>query len=77
RDVTGDIITQLDVGKLEETERPTLLLSIRSDDELPKSVEEYLKVGERQGLPERALIQQRKPWYKMEKREIPPLLFAY
>ena len=77
RDVTGDIITQLDVGKLEETERPTLLFSISSDDELPKSVEEYLKVGEKQGLPERALIQQRKPWYKMEKREIPPLLFAY
>ena len=29
------------------------------------------------GLPTRPLIKQRKPWYKMEKRKVPPLLFAY
>jgi hypothetical protein len=29
------------------------------------------------GLQSRSLIQQRNPWYKMEKRQVPPLLFAY
>jgi hypothetical protein len=33
--------------------------------------------GEKQGIPNRALILTRRPWYKMERREIPPLLFAY
>lgn len=28
-------------------------------------------------MPTRSLIQQRKPWYKMEQRKVPPLLFAY
>jgi hypothetical protein len=28
-------------------------------------------------VPEKPLISTRKPWYKMEHREIPPFLFAY
>jgi adenine-specific DNA-methyltransferase len=40
-------------------------------------VQSYLKKGEELELPERALIKQRKPWYKMEVRKVPPLLFAY
>ena len=38
---------------------------------------DYLESGEELKLPSRALIKQRQPWYKMEQREIPPLLFAY
>ncbi|HEV2237865.1 MAG TPA: hypothetical protein VGR57_14495, partial [Ktedonobacterales bacterium] len=29
------------------------------------------------GLPDRPLISQRKPWYRMEARSVPPFLFAY
>ena len=29
------------------------------------------------GLPEKPLISQRRPWYKMESRVVPPILFAY
>lgn len=29
------------------------------------------------GLPHKALISQRRPWYKMETRRVPPMLFAY
>lgn len=29
------------------------------------------------GLPEKPLISQRRPWYKMESRVAPPILFAY
>ena len=37
----------------------------------------YLKSGEQAGLPEKSLIKTRRPWYKMEKRTPPPILFAY
>ena len=77
KDATESIITIKDIDALEKENRPTFLLSINGHDKLPKSISNYLKVGEEMGLPSRSLIQQRKPWYKMEKRVIPPLLFAY
>jgi len=77
KDVNGDIITTDGIELLEKNNRPTYLFSINGHDISPKAVSGYLRVGEELGLPERPLIKQRKPWYKMEKREIPPLLFAY
>jgi len=78
RDIVGDILTKQDIQELEHKGRPTLLLSITGDlENLPKPVMEYINMGERLGLPDRALIKQRKPWYKMEYRKPPPILFAY
>lgn len=77
KDVTKSVLTAKDVEELEKGNRPTYLLSINGYDKLPKAINSYLKVGEEMGLPGRSLIQQRKPWYKMEKRAVPPLLFAY
>jgi adenine-specific DNA-methyltransferase len=77
KDATESVLTLKGVEELEKENRPTYLLSINGHDKLPKTVSNYLKVGEEMGLPSRSLIQQRKPWYKMEKRQIPPLLFAY
>lgn len=78
KDITGDTITKGDVQKLEKKSRPTLLLSIdQPENDLPAKVKAYLKKGIELGLPERPLIKQRKPWFRMEKREIPELLFAY
>lgn len=77
KDVTSNIITDKDIQNLEKKNRPTFLLSINGKDTIPRTVYNYLKVGEEMGLPNRSLIKQRKPWYKMEKREVPPLLFAY
>lgn len=77
KDVPESIITTIDVEQLEKKNRPTYLLAIKENDKFPKSVANYLKIGEELGLPNRSLIQQRKPWYKMEKRKVPPLLFAY
>lgn len=77
KDATKSILTMKDVEVLEKENRPTFLLSINGQDNYPKAVEDYLKIGEEMGLPSRSLIRQRKPWYKMEKRQIPPLLFAY
>lgn len=77
RDVNGDIITTDGIELLEKNNRPTYLFSINGHDISPKAISDYLRVGEELGLPERPLIKQRKPWYKMEKRLVPPLLFAY
>lgn len=77
KDVKGNVLTIDDIEQLEKEHRPTYLLSINGHDKLSKSITEYLKVGEEMGLPNRPLIRQRKPWYKMEKRHVPPLLFAY
>ncbi|MBN8589122.1 MAG: hypothetical protein J0L94_12480 [Rhodothermia bacterium] len=77
KDATESILTLKDVEALEKENRPTFLLSINGQESYPKSITDYLKVGEEMGLPSRSLIQQRKPWYKMEQRKVPPLLFAY
>ncbi len=77
KDVNGNILTSQDVERLDKNNRPTFLFSINGQDKFPKSVSDYLKIGENLGLPSRSRIRQRKPWYKMEKRRVPPLLFAY
>ena len=49
----------------------------RPFNQFPESVRMYLKLGEDLGLPQKALISQRNPWYKMETRVPPDYLFAY
>ena len=78
RDVTGEKITFQDIQVLEELERPTRLLSIPQNcGSIPPRVLRYLAEGEAAGLPDRALIKQRTPWFKMESRKIPSILFSY
>ncbi|HEY5463426.1 MAG TPA: N-6 DNA methylase [Hanamia sp.] len=77
KDVSESVLTLKDVEELEKENRPTYLLSINGHEKLPEAISNYLKLGEEMGLPNRSLIKQRKPWYKMEKRQVPPLLFAY
>jgi len=79
RDVQGDEITKATLQAAVDAGRPTLLFAPdgRPIEEFPASVQEYLRQGESMGLPQRALISQRHPWYKMEVRAIPPFLFAY
>lgn len=77
RDVVSGILTQQDIEHLQSKGRPTLLLSVNGHTHFPESVQNYLKKGEALKLPERSLIKQRKPWYKMEERKVPPFSFAY
>lgn len=77
KDVNEDILTTKDIEQLDKKNRPTFLFSINTHTTFPKSVSDYLKFGEENGLPNRSLIRQRKPWYKMERRQVPPILFAY
>jgi hypothetical protein len=77
KDVIGDKLTIEDIKKLQENNRPTILLSINSENNIPEPVANYLKKGEKLGLPNRPLLKQRKYWYRIEYREVPPILFAY
>jgi methylase of polypeptide subunit release factors len=77
KDASKSILTFEDIEGLDRENRPTYLLSINGQESYPKSVKDYLTIGEKMGLPTRSLIQQRNPWYKMEQRKVPPLLFAY
>jgi|GEM_PF-254997 len=76
-DATGDILTIQNLEDLDKKMRPTFLLSINEFDLLPTQISDYLQVGIKMDLPNQPLIGQRKPWYKMEKRQVPAILFAY
>lgn len=79
KDVEGAYLTKEALVKLEAKGRPTLLFfpnGFRWED-MPESVKNYILEGEKLGLAKRALISTRRPWYKMEVRDIPPFLFAY
>ncbi len=78
RDVESEIITPATLDELDAKGRPTLLLSLDgSAQKLPHALQNHIAHGEAEGLHLRALIQTRKPWYKMETRVVPPILFAY
>ena len=78
RDVQKDTITVEDLEELDNNNRPTYLLSLNHEKEIQDGeIIQYLAKGNDLELPKRPLIMQRKPWYKMEKREVPALLFAY
>lgn len=79
RDIEGEQFTPEDVDRLEARHRPTRLLYVNglSFEQLPVAVQAYLKEGEGRGLDKKTLIQTRKPWYRMETRKSPPIMFAY
>lgn len=79
RDVHGDRLTRETLKTLDAAGRPTWLLSLdgRPIERFPQALRAYLAEGHRQELPQRALIAMRRPWYKMETRAVPPILFAY
>lgn len=79
RDVCGDEINSETLLSLKKKGRPTLLFSPdgRAIDLFPDSVRQYLRRGEALELNQKSLIATRKPWYKMEVRPTPPILFAY
>lgn len=79
RDVPTDVIDEKLLAELDASGRPTLLFCPdgRTLDRFPAAVRRYLEEGIRKGLPRRPLIATRRPWYKMEVRKAPPILFTY
>ena len=79
RDVPGALLTREVLRSLGAGGRPTLLLSPdgREMGRFPQSVRDYLQRGVEMGVHRRVLLATRHPWYKMEVRAPPPILFAY
>lgn len=79
RDISGDQLTGNDLNDLEKRGRATRLFAPTGApiESFPKCMQSYIEYGESLGLPSRSLISKRRPWYRMEEREVPPLLFAY
>ena len=79
RDVPDEEITRETLDSLQAKGRPTFLLTLNGEsfEGYPEKLKKYLKDGEVQGLSQRPLVSQRKPWYKMETRIAPPFLFTY
>lgn len=79
RDIEGASFDPADIHRLEDKGRPTRLLNVNGlpFDKLPARVRKYLESGKKSGLPNKTLIKTRNPWYRMESRKIPPILFAY
>lgn len=79
RDCPNDRLTAADLDRLEAAGRATWLLNLGEEPpaQFPPALKSYLKHGEELGLPMRSLIQTRRPWYRMERRTPPPILFAY
>jgi adenine-specific DNA-methyltransferase len=79
RDCPNNLLTTEDLERLDREGRATWLLNLGHEDRniFPATLNTYLFLGENQKLPERALIKSRRPWYKMEQRTPPPILFAY
>ncbi|HXP60670.1 MAG TPA: N-6 DNA methylase [Dongiaceae bacterium] len=79
RDCRESVLTREHLEGLEARGRATWLLKLGAEPKaaFPAALRDYLEAGEEQGLPGRSLLRTRRPWYKMEHRAPPPLLFAY
>jgi hypothetical protein len=79
RDIPGDVLDSEAMEAVDRAGRPSLLFSpdARSLALFPEAARRYLERGENEGLAERKLIGTRRPWYRMEHRDPPPIMFAY
>lgn len=79
RDITSDIIDQNTFDLLRKKGRPHHLLYINNEklEDLPDAIRNYIAHGEQLGVHKTPLILARKTWYKMERRNPPPILFSY
>lgn len=77
REIQVPILTKTDLQSL-PLEKQLFILNAPVDAaEHDDPLRAYLALGVAQGLPGRPLISTRRPWWRMERREPPPLLFAY
>jgi len=79
RDCREDVLRPSILEQLDLAGRPTWLLNLDNTpkERLPATLRSHIESGEQQRFHQRPLIQSRRPWYKMEQRTPPPILFAY
>lgn len=79
RDCREDVLRPGKLEELDSSGRPTWLLNLDNTpkEKFPATLRTHLEFGEREQFHQRSLIKSRRPWYKMERRTPPPILFAY
>ncbi|MDJ0730562.1 MAG: N-6 DNA methylase [Crocosphaera sp.] len=68
------IFTNNDLELLVRQDKPIYCLNVKEINN--QAVLNYIKLGEEKGYHQRYLTKNRKPWYKLEKREPAPILFG-
>lgn len=78
-DHAGPVLRVADLDALDRAGRPTHLISAPSlsRDEMPPAIRRLLDRGEAAGVHLRPSLVGRHPWWRMERRDPPPWLFAY
>ncbi len=78
RDVgKNQIITDGLLEELNAKGRPTYLLYLNKQPIKNNTLLEYLRHGDDLGVSKKPLIKTRNPWYNMEQRKPPPIIFSY
>lgn len=68
------VFTDDDFNILYDEDKSVHCLDVR--DHQDQSILNYIKIGEQRGVNNRYLTKNRKPWYKIERREPAPILFG-
>lgn len=71
-DVKNIFFSNDDFQQLSDDDKTVYLLDKKESSE----IEEYIKFGEKQGLPKKYLLSHRNPWYSMEQKETAPIWIA-
>jgi len=71
-----EVFTKNDWERLKKEGKEVYLLDLSKDEKDP-SVQRYLRLGVKAGIPNRSLVKTRKKWYYMEKRPPPPIFVTY
>ncbi len=76
REIQGLYLDENRWRKLGQEGKRVWLLYLNANMPTHAALEKYLAQGAAQGYPARSLIQTRRVWYEMEKREIPAIFFT-
>jgi len=68
------LITDADVQRLIESDERVLLVDLCASES--DTVKRYIEFGEHRGVDERYLTRMRTPWFKLESRQLSPILFG-
>lgn len=76
--VNGSVVfSNKDIQKLEENNRPTKLLQLNDNDNIPAKLREYLSLGEAEEIPDRYKCKIRNNWYVIPNISIKPEAFFF
>lgn len=74
KDVKGEFLTSSQFEQMKQEDRKIYLFDATKEKERTLPVEYYLQLGERDHIHKRYLTSKRAPWYKLDNREMAPIL---